>query len=45
MGLVFAFLVVDHYSFDYLYGIINAYNFMDGINGITGGYSLVSLVH
>jgi len=22
-------------------GIINAYNFMDGINGITGGYSLV----
>ena len=25
-------------------GIINAYNFMDGINGITGGYSLVALV-
>ena len=25
-------------------GIINAYNFMDGINGITGGYSLVILV-
>lgn len=25
-------------------GIINAYNFMDGINGITGGYSLVLLV-
>ena len=24
-------------------GIINAYNFMDGINGITGGYSLVLL--
>ena len=24
--------------------IINAYNFMDGINGITGGYSLVVLV-
>ena len=24
-------------------GIINAYNFMDGINGITGGYSLVVL--
>lgn len=22
-------------------GVINAYNFMDGINGITGGYSLV----
>lgn len=25
-------------------GIINAYNFMDGINGITGGYSLVVLL-
>ena len=25
-------------------GIINAYNFMDGINGITGGYSLMILV-
>lgn len=25
-------------------GTINAYNFMDGINGITGGYSLVILV-
>ena len=25
-------------------GIINAYNFMDGINGITGGYSFVVLV-
>lgn len=24
-------------------GIINAYNFMDGINGITGGYSVVVL--
>lgn len=24
-------------------GIINVYNFMDGINGITGGYSLVVL--
>jgi len=24
-------------------GMINAYNFMDGINGITGGYSLVLL--
>lgn len=24
-------------------GLINAYNFMDGINGITGGYSLVVL--
>lgn len=25
-------------------GVINSYNFMDGINGITGGYSLVILV-
>ncbi len=25
-------------------GIINAFNFMDGINGITGGYSLVVLL-
>ena len=25
-------------------GIINAYNFMDGINGITGGYSLIILI-
>ncbi len=24
-------------------GILNAYNFMDGINGITGGYSLVAI--
>lgn len=24
-------------------GILNAYNFMDGINGITGGYSLVTI--
>lgn len=25
-------------------GVVNAYNFMDGINGITGGYSLVFMV-
>lgn len=25
-------------------GIVNAYNFMDGINGITAGYSLVTLL-
>lgn len=25
-------------------GIINAYNFMDGINGITGGYSIILLI-
>jgi UDP-GlcNAc:undecaprenyl-phosphate/decaprenyl-phosphate GlcNAc-1-phosphate transferase len=24
-------------------GVLNAYNFMDGINGITGGYSLVAI--
>lgn len=26
-----------------LVGILNAYNFMDGVNGMTGGYSLVNL--
>lgn len=25
-------------------GVVNAYNFMDGINGITGGYSLIVLI-
>jgi UDP-GlcNAc:undecaprenyl-phosphate/decaprenyl-phosphate GlcNAc-1-phosphate transferase len=25
-------------------GILNAYNFMDGINGITGGYSLITII-
>lgn len=25
-------------------GIINAYNFMDGINGITGGYSTITVI-
>ena len=25
-------------------GVLNAYNFMDGINGITGGYSLVTVL-
>ncbi len=25
-------------------GIINAYNFMDGINGITGGYSMIVVI-
>jgi len=28
-------------AFVFCTGILNAYNFMDGINGITGGYSLV----
>lgn len=27
----------------FVVGTINAYNFMDGINGITGGYSLIAL--
>ncbi|MCX3264070.1 MraY family glycosyltransferase [Pedobacter agri] len=27
----------------FVIGTINAYNFMDGINGITGGYSLVAI--
>ena len=25
-------------------GVLNAYNFMDGINGMTGGYSLIAIV-
>ena len=28
----------------FVIGTINAYNFMDGINGITGGYSLLTIV-
>ena len=28
----------------FVIGTINAYNFMDGINGITGGYSLVTIL-
>ena len=30
-------------AFIFCTGVINAYNFMDGINGITGGYSLIVL--
>jgi UDP-N-acetylmuramyl pentapeptide phosphotransferase/UDP-N-acetylglucosamine-1-phosphate transferase len=48
MGLMFyewnLFSLSWYYSFIALIvctGILNAYNFMDGINGITGGYSLV----
>lgn len=33
-SILFLFLIV---------GVINAYNFMDGVNGITGGYSAVIL--
>ncbi|RZL52610.1 MAG: UDP-GlcNAc--UDP-phosphate GlcNAc-1-phosphate transferase, partial [Pedobacter sp.] len=28
----------------FVIGTINAYNFMDGVNGITGGYSLVTIL-
>ena len=52
--LAVVFMVIDVMpSFDFLTfiialilitGVINAYNFMDGINGITAGYSLVVLV-
>ena len=42
-----AFTVLPLWSIPLLYiliiGILNAYNFMDGINGITGSYSLVIL--
>lgn len=30
-------------SYVVMIGAINAYNFMDGINGITGGYSLIAI--
>ena len=43
VGTVLLVLVVDSHSLIVCTGIINAYNFMDGINGITGGYSLVIL--
>ena len=35
---IFAFLLIIGV------GIVNTYNFMDGINGLTGGYSLVALI-
>jgi UDP-N-acetylmuramyl pentapeptide phosphotransferase/UDP-N-acetylglucosamine-1-phosphate transferase len=40
---IFDFLPFYYYMMLYIFiiGIINAYNFMDGINGITGVYSLV----
>lgn len=28
----------------FIIGTINAYNFMDGINGVTGGYSLITIL-
>lgn len=51
-AMVIMFYQLNLFDFPWWYGIIalifctgviNAYNFMDGINGITGGYSLVIL--
>lgn len=39
-GVPFWYLLI---AMVFCIGIINAYNFMDGINGITGGYSLAVL--
>ena len=52
MGLMFYQWGILHWEYWWIVilglilcvGIINAYNFMDGINGITGGYSLAILV-
>lgn len=52
-GMALLFYQIGLFGFPWWYiilalivctGIINAYNFMDGINGITGGYSLVVLL-
>lgn len=49
IALLFLFIQIQLFKLPWIYllpilvisaGIINAYNFMDGINGITGGYSL-----
>lgn len=49
IALIFLFIQIQLFKWPWWYlfpilvisaGIINAYNFMDGINGITGGYSL-----
>ena len=42
-AMVLMFYQWGLFSLSWCTGIINAYNFMDGINGITGGYSLVIL--
>jgi UDP-N-acetylmuramyl pentapeptide phosphotransferase/UDP-N-acetylglucosamine-1-phosphate transferase len=52
MGLMFYQWGILHWEYWWIVilglilcvGIINAYNFMDGINGITGGYSLAILI-
>lgn len=47
LAFINAFILLPLWSIPVLYiliiGILNAYNFMDGINGITGLYSLVVL--
>ncbi|MEE1946854.1 glycosyltransferase family 4 protein [Pedobacter sp. KR3-3] len=52
MAVLLLFYQLDIYSLPWYWlvfagifviGTINAYNFMDGINGITGGYSLIAL--
>lgn len=54
VAMLLLFNQIGLLHFDYWYiiivalivcvGIINAYNFMDGINGITGGYSLAVVI-
>ncbi|SOE21812.1 UDP-N-acetylmuramyl pentapeptide phosphotransferase/UDP-N-acetylglucosamine-1-phosphate transferase [Spirosomataceae bacterium TFI 002] len=53
VGLIFLEFTQQGHSILFLYipilmiisvGIINAYNFMDGINGITGAYSLLTIL-
>jgi UDP-N-acetylmuramyl pentapeptide phosphotransferase/UDP-N-acetylglucosamine-1-phosphate transferase len=52
ISVLLLFYQLNLYSFEwywlifagiFIIGTINAYNFMDGINGITGGYSLVTV--
>jgi UDP-N-acetylmuramyl pentapeptide phosphotransferase/UDP-N-acetylglucosamine-1-phosphate transferase len=43
-GLFYEYLWLIPVLLIFCGGIINAYNFMDGINGITGGYSLIVLL-
>lgn len=53
IALIFLFIQINLFKLPWWYlfpimiisaGIINAYNFMDGINGITGGYSLAVII-
>lgn len=49
VAITFSYILQHGYTDIYILvlvggvGLINAYNFMDGINGITAGYSIVSL--